>query len=430
MKNFPHRYVDFPKIRATLALVAEMSSAGEDMRDDGTPGYALARHSVYRFRNFDYEAPDLQRRLEARIAEERRKPPGSQGARTAAREMRRTLQFLGWLDDEFQPTDTGQELLATEPGSDEERQALGVALLTGVLADEGTESHPGRILLRLVGEHGPFESRDGMELALEAQNDSEEEFQRISRLLSRSHADRTSSMGVTETQMANAVKILPSFALQAGLLAQGTGGGEFYITLEGSQALRASVEAGEIALSAAPPRHPPPRPAIRPETRRRVDPESVARRRTIAGAPRTLSSEEQVEAMRLRLERTDRHQTLVRGLARHGGDWEMFEDLLSFDLLMVPPDGPLVLWEAKTIDGDAAAQVRLAVGQLLFYEHFHVRSGWEGRELVRAAVFDGEIGEELAAFLEGLDIGAFTLEDGELRALNDTGRGILQLLLT
>lgn len=425
MKNFPHQYVEFPKIRDTLALIAEMSEAGGDIEDDGTLGYALAGRLIYRFRGFDYDDDrHFMRRLEERIAQELRKPGGSQGARTAAREMRRTLQFLMWIDHLFLPTEAGRDLLTTEPGSDEERQALAVALLTAVLADTGVASHPGQILLRLVAEHGPFASRDGMELALEAHDDSEGEFQRISRLLALPTEQRASSMGASATQMANAVKVLPSLALQAGLIAQDPARGDFRITLEGSHALRASSEIGEIGV------RPPARRALteRQETHRRVDQETVARRPSVRAAGRTLTPQEQLEAMRLRLERTDRHQDIVRSLARFAGDWQLYEDPLSFDLLMVPPHDPLILWEVKTIAGDAAIQVRAAVGQLLFYEWFFVRPRWERHDVVRSAVFDDDIGEELAEFMNDLRMGALKLDDEGLHALNTTGEEVMRLL--
>jgi len=426
MKNFPHQMADFPKIRQALVLIAEMRGRGENVGDDEVLGYGLARRMIYQFRpNLAGGGADLRRRIEARIAQERQKPTSSQGARTAARELRRTLQFLGWLDDRFEVTETGRELLGTAVGSNQEQAALAAALLEGALDDGGAVSHPGRVLLRLVGERGPFASRDGMELAFEARDDSEGEFVRVLSLLGSMTRDRAAAMGASEYQMTNAVKILPSLMIQAGMIAQVAGG--FIATPAGCLALGLAgpVDPGLGRLGGRRLRH-----ALRPVPpgHRQVDRNSAGQGRDgQVPAGRPLSPEEQLEAVLLRVERTEGHQRLVRRIAQWGTPWDMFEGLLSYDLLMIPPVGDVVLWEAKTISGDAPTQVRLAAGQLLYYQHFHVEPSWAGKTVRRAAAFDADIGPELATFLDWLGIGAFVFEDRGPRALNDAAREIERL---
>ena len=97
MKNFPHQYNDLRKLRATLETVRALDEAGQDNEDDGVLGYELARRRIYGFCGLDYngDAATVDARLEARIAEDEQKPAGRQGARTAAREMRRSSAISG-----------------------------------------------------------------------------------------------------------------------------------------------------------------------------------------------------------------------------------------------------------------------------------------------------------------------------------------------
>ena len=156
MKNFPHQYNDLRKLRATLETVHALNEAGQDAEDDGVLGYALARGRVYGFRGLDYSgtASSVEARVEDRIADDEKKPTGKQGARTAAREMRRTLRYLGWLEDDGTDlTPAGDALLDTAEGSDEEQILMQQAIASIAVADrDGHISHPVQVLLRLIDE--------------------------------------------------------------------------------------------------------------------------------------------------------------------------------------------------------------------------------------------------------------------------------------
>jgi hypothetical protein len=412
VKNFPHQYNDFPKLRQTLEAIRDLVAADQDVADDGVLGYELARRGIYTFRAL--EGP-----LEARIAAEQAKPTGSQGPRTAAREMRRTLAFLGWLDAAWRLTESGQAFLATAPGSEAERTAWQQAILDLTLEEEGSVSHPVRILLRLVADDEVV-ARHGLELALEARDDSEAEYERIRALLPLSPNDRLRAIGATEHQVANAVKILPSFAEQANLIHRASPQLPYTLTEAGHAALGEGIVARPVEL----------RPEIRAPRRRRTRgaPRRASARSAEAGTAATpddwssLSHEEQIAATRLRFERTARHQELLRQLieALSQLDGERLEDPASFDLLDVPSgDGPLTLFELKTIEADELTQTRLAVGQLLSYEHLVVRPRWPGRDVRRVAVFEEPIDDDLSAFLAEVGIAAFVMVDGALEALND-----------
>lgn len=426
MKNFPHQYNDLRKLRATLATARELAERGADPGDDQVLGYELARRRVYTFRGLDYRGDEatVAASVEARLEDEQAKSPSNQGTRTAAREMRRTLRYLGWLDQSTAVTAAGEALLASAEGSDEElvlmQQAIGNI---EVIDRDGNASHPVQVLLRLIDDVS-LDSRDGMELALEARDDSVDEFVRVKGIAEHSETERKAelkSLGWTDSQLANAVKILPSFAEQSGLMTKDASG-NFILTDAGRRALgRSNVQTRSRRL---------PRKRTARRTRRGTIIRSrragdVGRsRRLIAASRRALTPEEQAAAAELLYERTDRHQQLVRALAITCGRGDFYEDAASYDLVIdLDPNEPLVLIEVKTISGDDAAQVRAAVGQLLYYELVILAEEFPGRSSRKLLVVDGPVSEDLAGFLQTLDIGLIAREaDGSFRGLNDLGR--------
>ena len=303
VKNFPHQYNRFSLLRRTLATIADLNRAGSNVADDGVLGYQLARRGVYTFRA-------LQGNLEDRIRAEQRKPEGSQGARTAAREIRRTLRYLDFLDNGLQVTPAGEQLLKSAEGSPEERAIWQVALMNMPLDDQGDVSHPVRILLRLV-EHSGQLAREEMALALEARDDSDAEFQRILGLVPVRQAIQAGTLNTTKYQADNAVKILPSFAEQAGLIVRPDPFSPYTLTAAGQTALGAGLATGPVAVrpQPAPPRQA--RPAQGGVQTLPADPRMPAAATSIAA----LSPEEQAAAARLRFERTARHQMLLGKVA-------------------------------------------------------------------------------------------------------------------
>jgi hypothetical protein len=417
VKNFPHQYSDFAKLRGTLATISDLNAAGQDVGDDGVLGYELTRRGINTLR----ERPDLP--LEDRIALIQRRPSGSQGPRTAAREMRRTLLYLGWLDDAWRIRDEGRAFLATDFGSEGERAMWQRALLELSLEDtDGNVSHPIRILLRLVQDHQIVE-RQGAELALEARDDSDDEYQRVSALVSLPETERIAAIGSSEAAVRDARKILPAFAEQANLIHRASRSAPYTLTEAGIAALGEGFESRRIDLRDGREARTGRRARGAPRTAR-----SDQIRRVAPADPeawRSLSHEEQIAATRLRFERTVRHQNLVARLLEifqtHEG--ECFEDTASFDFTYVPSAGaPIVVFEVKTLEADELTQTRLAVGQLLSYEFLNVRPRWPDRDIALAVVYEREVDPELVEFLDAIHIAAMVLDDGGLRPLNDTAR--------
>jgi hypothetical protein len=181
MKNYPNQASQFGRLRASLDLdaVRELAAEGQDPGKDSVLGVRFARRGIYTFRGLDFAAASPEQ-LSERIGEELAKPRSNRGMETCARELRRTLRDMGWLDSANELTGAGQELLDTTPGSLDERALLAEGLLSIAVADKvtGRTSHPVRVLLRLLSD-SPSAHRGGLELALEAQDDSPEELSRV-----------------------------------------------------------------------------------------------------------------------------------------------------------------------------------------------------------------------------------------------------------
>ena len=141
------------------------------------------------------------------------------------------------------------------------------------------------------------------------------------------------------TELANAVKILPAFAIQSDLMTQ-DGSGRFILTEAGRRAI------GRAVITTRPVRPTSRRPARRRTTSIATnDPRQVGRsRRLLATDRRALTPEAQAIAAELLYERTERHQALVRAVAARCGRGEFYEDAAAYDLLIdLDTDIPLIL---------------------------------------------------------------------------------------
>lgn len=420
MKNYPNQAVSFTRVRSTLATIDAVSASGQDALDDGVLGYELARRGLYTFRHLD-PATATAAQIAARIAVEQQKPSGTQGARTNAREMRRTLRTMGWVDGAGAVTAEGTAVLASAPGSLDERALLAQGLMNISVTDNaGNTSHPVRVMLRLL-DHRPSHRRDGLELALEALDDTDAEFARVRQLYDLAGPARQAALGISDHQRNNARKIFPALAKTAGLVVE-DGAGYLSLSPDGSAVL--GLPPAQTAQQ------------IRARARRQASTGRVVTATTVAqrgggaptgAAPRTPEQQERSKA--LLAERTDRHQELVKRMAAlFTGAGKLYEDPFSYDLLWVPDDPtlPIVLMEMKTINGDEDNQARAAVGQLSYYHFFEVSPNWPDRGVVEIAVVDTTIAAELVRYLTSEDIAVIAYPvAGPPVALNDAGAALL-----
>lgn len=435
MKNFPHQHTSFRRFRAVLEAIQDLNARGEDANDDGALGHRLAIDTIHRFRGLDYTTTQNRPALIlARLEEEELKPRSRQGARTAARENRKTLRHLGWLLPQgTELTIAGETLLSSAPGSTEEQEIIRAAVAQITLSDEsGNISHPVLHLLHLITVV-VFTSRDGMELALEAKDDTDSEFRRIEQLARNPELRQQTweRRGISSNRIANARKILPVFATKSGLMKLDTNG-RFVLTPPGKQLLayRTRRPAADTLVTNRP------RYTARYQTAVTSDPRTVGQQRNVTAATLyTRSSQEQRAAAILLNERTTRHQTLVRRTAMHCSRYcrrrEYYENASSYDLVIDSKDDNLVdLCEAKTIDNDAIHQIRRAIGQLLYYEYFVVSAEFPDRTIVKSIVVDRQIDSELAEFLDSLHIGLLMVTSEDILPQNLTGDTIARRLFS
>lgn len=412
MKNYPNQAADLQRIRRTLEILRTLAESGQRTDDDGVVGYALAVEGAYTFRHLDLTSPDAAKRLTDRITLERTKPAANQGARTNAREMRRTLADLGWIKGSGRPTAEGSAFLAATPGSQEERYLLVEALLQLQVVDIGQNaSHPVRVMLDLLAQ-APSDHRIGLELALEARDDSQTERDRVRELYARSRDQREASLGASATVINNARKIFPSLARTAGLIIEGPDG-IWSLSPDGLAIVASPSEIPSAVLERAG--------RERRRTRRKVDASTVAQ--DMGGSPkRSLTDEEQQRAAELLVERTAKHQSTVRLLATLiETPGQLYEDRFSFDLLFEPRDehAEILLFEVKTLNADDESQCRKAVAQLSWYHFFEVSPFWPGRPVREIAVFDAQLASRYVKYLDEEDVSSLELTaQGELRPLS------------
>jgi hypothetical protein len=430
MKNFPNQISRFERIRAGLALIAELDDAGQEPSVSEVLGYECARRGIYTFRGLGFDTA-TKAQIEAAIADMRTRDPEDQGPLTFARDLRRTLRVLGWIDAHAGTTRKGAELLATAPGSVAEQGVLVEGLLNIEVTEKDGSSphHPTMTLLRLL-DHRESYRRDGLELAFQPKDDSDAEFQKLLPMYAMARPDRIKAMNTTRSQRDNAVKILPSLCVAAGLVVES---GDHYFSL--SQEGWALLGRPPTARASTATKRQIARRGRRTTVGRLVTAKTIAKRRS-AGPPRTLSAEEQQRASKKLLERTTAHQALVSRMAGHIGDGggELFEDEFSYDMLWVPhqPKLPALLFEMKTITGaaDAHARVRTAMGQLSYYEYFHVGPRLRQRAIQRVIVTDDRLPAELLGYLSHEKIAAIVFggSDPTPTGLNPSGTKVLGLL--
>jgi hypothetical protein len=418
MKNFPNQFNDPQKFREALEAIEGLRDSG-DASDDGELGAELARRGIYGLSG----TGTLAQRLKA----ERSKKPSNQGTRTAAREMRRTLIALGLLDSSLSISPSGRALLAAAPESSEERAIWRHALVGLQLGEGRSVSHPVLVLLSLV-EAREIHHRDGMELALEARDDSAHELKRLLSLIDQPSEERRATLGVSKTTQDNARKIFPRLAEHAGLIERGSRSDPWLLTELGRNAL-ASAIGGAAA---------PPPPQKRSAAGRRAAFRSAKRslgrgpvKRSPAPpkpprAPRSQPTpEEQAAADQLLYERTTRHEALVDCvLSRLPSKSASWEDGRSYDLVVDLGPGPLLLFEMKTLELDEATQVRRAIGQLIFYEGVVLAREWPARKVQKIAAFESPLPDYLADLLEANAIAAIWCDAAGLHPLNSRGKRV------
>ncbi len=350
MKNFPHQFNDLTKLFNALRVAKELTDGQIPLTDD-IFGEELTRKEIYTYRDRSLTVDEF-------LAKEQEKPPAKRGYLTVSRDIRRFFELLGFItvfDDKTARLSPAANQLMQTASEDSRKELWKNSLLhLGLEGTDGEVSHPYRVLLKLVNTFPGIQTTKLM-LALEAENDSEEEFERIANLAQKSSEQIIADTGTTESMAANAVKILPGIAEQLGDIERTNNcaypTGQVVITED------------EISTEEEPTRK-----------AKTVSPFRITSSGEIAKNPNlkivSSVSIDLADAIRIRQRRLAEHQNIVRLVALLNEEYgfKLFEG--KFDCLAVKGEAAL-LYEVKTIlktASDEERQTVKGVGQLKYYK--------------------------------------------------------------
>jgi hypothetical protein len=322
------------------------------LQDDNFGEY-LTRNEIYTYRDSNLTIDEFLER-------EQTKPRANRGYLTVARDIRRLFQLLGFLivseDRNGLLSTTGTQLLNSPSSEIKKNLWKNSFMQLGLEGTDGEISHPYRILIKLVQEKPGIETKKLM-LALEAENDSEEEYQRILSLAESTFEEIIEETRTSVSMARNAVKILPAIAEQLGDIRRQNNKaypvGEILITED-----EITTEVPDDAVN---------QDDVRYSQFRLVDADKIATAPIFNEV--SAVSIDLTEAVRIRQDRLALHQQIVRKLASlcESKGFRLFEG--KFDCLAVRPENTL-LFEVKTIKeslSDQEKQTVKGVGQLKYY---------------------------------------------------------------
>lgn len=349
MKNFPHQFNDLTKLFNALTVARNLIANQIPLTDENF-GEQLTREGIYTFR-------DKTLSIDEFLAREQEKPAANRGYLTVSRDIRRFFELMGFItvfpDKTARLSPAASQLLRTD--SEDIRNELwkNSLLQLGLEGTDGEVSHPYRILLKIVNAF-PGIDTPKLLLALEAENDSEEEFERISNLAQRSIEQIIEDTGTSTSMAANAVKILPGIAEQLGDIER--------VNSKAYPIGQLVITEDEITTEE--------QPARRARADFRGTNSGDIARDPVLNAVSSVSID-LAEAIRIRQRRLAEHQEIVRQLAalNESKGFQLFEG--KFDCLAIKGDTAL-LYEVKTIlesSADEEKQTVKGVGQLKYYKY-------------------------------------------------------------
>jgi hypothetical protein len=398
MKNFPHQFNDLNKILRALRLIKEFSDKDIPMTEEFF-GKRLTRDGIYTYRPKTLTVDDYFRR-------EKLKPSANRGYGAATRDIRKLFELLGFIylnsDKTVILTPQATQLLNTN--ADEECRELWrrAFLQLGLQGKDGEISYPYRILLRLVNTR--FDT--GIEtkkllLALEAENDSEEEFERILNLAKLNFNEIIEQTGTSLSMAKDAVKILPAIAEQLGDIKR--------LQYRAFPVRQTLITEDEIST-------------VETEVARRVhyatkqqywstSPEKIAKEPTLREIVNV--GIDLADAIRIRQQRLVEHQKCVRLLAEQNvrAGFDIYKD--KFDCLAVQGQSAL-LYEVKTLASslsDQESQTVKGVGQLKFYNYSIVQNQMKLSEVKEILVFSRMPSRDIIEFCSSIDILVIWLDE-------------------
>ncbi len=406
MKNFPHQFNDLGKLFDALLAIKELIEEEIPLKDEHF-GELLTRKRIYTYRNKSLSINEY-------LEQEELKPTPNRGYLTVARDIRRLFQLLGFLtvfDDKSGTLSTHAIQLIFAPTNEIKKELWKNSFMQlGLEGVDGEISHPYRILLKLVQEKSGIETKKLM-LALEAENNSFEEYERIIKLSDLVFDEIIESTGTTESMAKNAVKILPSVAEQLGDIER-KGNNSYPVG-------RVSITEDEISTEI--PSDATNKEGIPYTQYRLVTSETIAKDpifKTI-----TSVSIDFTESIRLRQNRLAQHQKIVRllGVYCENKSFQLYEG--KFDCLSTK-DNVALIFEIKTIlnsVSDQEKQTVKGVGQLKYYKFSIVHKQMRYKKIKEFLVYSQKPDEDFIEFCnsENISVVWMDLDDETFKVYND-----------
>lgn len=406
MKNFPHQFNDLEKLFNALAIVKDMQDNSVILTDENF-GIRLIRAEIYTYRDKDLT-------IDQYLAIEAEKPVSNRGYLTVARDIRRLFQLLEFIhlspNKEITILTPALQLLSTE--SDELRSILwkNSFFNLGLEGSDGEISHPYRILVKLVQSFPGIETSKLL-LALEAENDSVEEFARITSLVDYTYEQMVSEIGTTDSMARNAVKILPAIAVQVGDIIRSNNRAYPISTDIITEDEITSVESD----------------LVRPERAefREASVENIAVAPNLAHISH--SNIDLTSAIRIRQQRLAEHQEIVRKLAviLDNNGFTLYEG--KFDCLSINEEKAL-LFEVKTLSNsisDEEKQSVKGVGQLKYYNFSIVREKMGLENIFDYLVFSKKPSDLIIRFCKTESITVLWCVDDNFYCLDENNSEII-----
>lgn len=401
MKNFPHQFNNLDKLTGALDVLSILRGENKNVEDDGVFGEALVNAQIYSFRGVGSVAE--------RLSAERLKPLANQGFRTAAREMRRFFTVSDLIDSHCDLTARGIKIIK-EAGNIALRNAL---WRDAMLNMNLTGSHPYRILLRLVSDHPDGLDIGKLLLALEAENDSEAEYERIFDLSKSPLSEIVEKLHIGSANAANAVKILPAIAEQVGDIRRV--GGRAYLY---NQPL--TTEDGILDI-------------FDKNTYEQTQHITLTEVSSddISPVPNFVDTQplnfDLTAAIEMRKKRTIEHHTAVVSIAKLLVDdgFTIYER--PFDCLGIKSDIGSLLVEVKTLDGsraDERRQSEKALGQIKGYSHYNVPTALKETRLIEIVAYGSEPSKPTVDFMRINSIRSVWLSEDHWLTADDGGNTV------
>ena len=400
MKNIPHQFNSIDKYFSALETVKQLIEEETPLRDENL-GEQLLRNGVI---NPGRAGQSIEEYLE----EQSQKTPSNRGYHTAARETIKFFKLIGFLvvydNKSGELTPRAIQLLSVNNPTARKLLWRDSFMQFGVEGVDGEISHPYRILLKLTQDRPGIDTSKLM-LALEAENDSQEEYERILALSELEFNSILEEINISEHQARNAVKILPSFAVQVGDIRKQ----DNYTYPIGH------ISITEDEISTEIPDEVTTEEGIPYSQYRQVTSENIARD-PIFNEISSVSID-LTESIRIRQNRLAHHQEIVRqlGLFCEQNGFQLFEG--KFDCLSTIEDSAIV-FEVKTIlpsMSDQEKQTVKGVGQLKYYKFsiVHRQMGFENiREIL---VYSQKPNDSLIEFCLSENISIVWLEEGTFK---------------